>query len=525
MSVSYGVYNFPNPEPILAESNVGVYHSGVLDYVINNVRLIGALTGSSIHDIYHQKVELISGLSSGYAQLTVGNTGYSYANPNSISFADSSQSRYLPYDIAFTAYENKSFTNFFGIINPSDTWEFSEQEGRIVNAIHSVSAQGVKIDGNDPLINARNFVNNNLNGYNNDISFSWTGVSGFLIGKNEEVNRVNNTYSATENYLFSTSHTPINNSGIISANSQIAYDKENGVSIRVNGKIQGGLTGYGYPLVTTGMLSTSTARLIATNALHRSKSSYEEEIYKTISRSPSSYNYTINEESNVIDFSFEFKKALSQNGDPYVLNTYSVSVNASKDDGIVSATIDGLFQYNGAFDIFSTTGDPKDTVRWGRVYSGFESFDPYPIVLDYYTGFSLVNIYDSGDLYSTPVSFSINKDPFNSQISYNYTYDNRLDITSGDLNNAQFSINYTQPIAKTGIVETILSFAKQQTHSRTAGIKNVQASSENTTGDSNANVNLLKSYATGLIRPFSVLTSDDYTASQSSISVNLSALY
>lgn len=525
---TYGVYTFPSPEPIFSESNSPVYFSGLLDHNAITVNLLGALTGDSIAEIYRQKQELISGLSSGYANLSLGNTGYDYANPVSINFGDSNQTRYLPYDITFQAYEDKSFSNFFGIAEPVNTWNFQEQDGRIVNVTRTVGAKGIKIDSSSPLNNARTFVNAILNDYENDISYFWSrNKTGILTNKTEEVDRLTNKYSVTENYLVSTSNQPITASGILTATTQISYDKEDGLNTRVNGTLQGGLTGEGYHAVNTGMFGPSDAKSLAIDAIEKTRSAFESDVYQNIYREPSSYNYTLNEAANKMDFSFEFRDATTTASGETV-NKYTVDVAGNKDNGLITANVNGSIEYKGVFDIFDYGDAPETGVRWAKVNSGFSGFNPYSVALNRYQDFVNINIYEDSGWYSLfpfPSSESVNKDPFNSKIDYQFSYDNRIDITSGQLNNASFSINYTQPINKTGIVETINGYSTQKTHERTAGEKSINGRADNVSGIDNANVVLLKDYASGLIRPFSILTREDYSAGQSSITVDISALY
>ena len=122
-------------------------------------------------------MQMISGLLSEFQTLTI--TGdvegkiYSGAKPKSIEFSQSDLTTILPYSASFTSYASGTFSKFFGVTEPQDSWSFSEQDGRVTEATHSVSARGLNL-GNSvtALTNAKTFVSGRVGGLTNISLFS-----------------------------------------------------------------------------------------------------------------------------------------------------------------------------------------------------------------------------------------------------------------------------------------------------------------------------------------------------------------
>jgi len=491
MAVSYGSFNFPSPLPIAAWGDEPIYVAGELDGALTRITLVGAITGSNLSGLSVAKKQMISGLLSEYQTLAIEGESFTYCKPTSLNFSESDLTTILPYSIEFERYDKKSFSQYYGVLNPTNVWTYSEQQGRVVQASHSVSAQGVKTGSADPLATARTFVNSKLTGFQNLSIINPSGTA-FLTSKTEEVDRFQNIYSVTENYSFSTSREPITNSGIVSANAQINYVKGGESSVAVNGSIFGNITGA---QVTTGMFTPTNAQNFALNAIERSKSQYESGIYGVLAKGPTSYNYDINTGENKIDFSFQFKDPFNvRTGD--VLNEYTVAVSATKDNNTLTAAINGTLSYDSSFDIFSG-GAIEISPRYLKILAEFNSLNFYALAQEKYSEFiDVVSGYETSKyLNPIPLSESVTKNPYTPNITYSYSYDNRVDISSGQLKNLSIQITDTLPISKTQIQESNNGFATQQTVSRTLGKLQVSASCEET----GAKLPLLKQVSSGYL--------------------------
>jgi hypothetical protein len=108
--------------------------------------------------------------------------------------------------------------------------------------------------------------------------------------------------------------------------------------------------------------------------------------------------------------------------------------------------------------------------------------DFYALAQEKYNEFlSVVSGYEESNyLNPIPVSENITKSPYTPSISYSYSYDNRIDFSSGELKNLSFQITDSLPIEKTEIVESNNGFASQITVARTLGKLQVSASCEET---------------------------------------------
>ena len=190
-TVTYGSYTFPAPSPMVGQSSRMVYVSGEVDHSIDTISIVGTITGQNISGLDVQKMRMISGMLSEFQTLTISNDtsdrSFNHAKPNSITFDSSDLTTVLPYSVEFEAPSSGTFlANFFGVTNPSDVWSFTEQDGRITEAVHTVSAVGVKTGSQEALTNARDFVTGRTTGFLN-ISLFQTGVDEdrpFLMSRN-----------------------------------------------------------------------------------------------------------------------------------------------------------------------------------------------------------------------------------------------------------------------------------------------------------------------------------------------------
>jgi hypothetical protein len=518
MSVSYGSYVFPSPLPFVAMDDTPVYVAGQADHFVNKFNLIGTFTGLNLSGLNLQKKNLVSGLLSEYQTLTINEEVYAYAKPINATFSESDLTTVLPYSVEFEVYEEKFFSDYFGIKNPQNIWTYTEQQGRIVQASHVVSAVGVKVNAQDPLLNARNFVNSKLTGFEN-LSIFHSGNSGFFRSKIEEVDRFNNSYGATENYIFSTSLQPIITGAILSANTQIAYSKEGNLQLNVAGSIVGNLTGA---IVTTGMFSPTQATNLALNAVEQSRSSYESGIYGFVNKGPATFNYDVDEAANTINFSFQFKDPTDLRSNE-VIDNYTVFVSASKDSNNLQVSVNGNLTYNGAFDIF-TGGSIVSGARFAKLEAALTGINPYKIALEHYSDFlDVAPQYENVKYLSPlPIAESIKKNPFEPSIAYSYEYNNAIDYTSGLLRNYTFDITDEKPLTKVNVKQSVIGFATQTVVNRSLGQMSIRSScAEPATG-----LPIIRNITSGLLGNKNCqISSEEYTTGDSTIDYSISALY
>lgn len=476
-SITYGSYSFPTPHPFVSLDDSPVYINGTLDHINKKISLIGRFTGSSLEALNLEKRKLISGLSTGYLTLSIDSDQFQYCKPTTISFQDSNLSSVLPYSIEMEAFESKAFSKYFGVSDPVDSWSYQEQNNRIVNATHTISAIGKKVDANSPLQNARNFVTGNLNGFKQFSTF-FTGQSGFLRSTTEEIDEFKGSYSVTQNYVFSDSRTPITNSGIVTAKTQISYSKGQPIQVTVNGNILGSIDG---PLVNESMITAAQAKDLAIQSMTKSKSNFETGLYSILNKDPISQSFAHNETSNTIDFSFTFANAddYRPNGPT---NNYTVNVTAAKDTNNITVAVNGSITYIGSDNLY-TGGAVESSPRFLAINSYFSGLNIFDFARQGYSDFLLMNTgYETGTyLNKDEVEQQVSKNPYDCMIEYNYVYTNRTQL-SENLINCELNISDNKPIKLEVVKNGINGYPYQTIADKTLGEMSVEATSLNTSG-------------------------------------------
>tara|TARA_R110002051_G_scaffold214939_1_gene279645 strand:- start:3243 stop:4850 length:1608 start_codon:yes stop_codon:yes gene_type:complete len=532
-SVTYGSYTFPTPTPLVGQGVDPVYVGGSVDHFRESIDLVGTLTGENLSGLHLQKMKMVSGLLSEFQTLTISNDTanktFTSVLPENIGFGDSDLTTVLPYSVTFASYSSGTFSKFFGVESPQDTWDFSEEDGRVTVVSHNVSAQGVKVGSTSALVNARNFVTGRVTGCLNLSLFQTGGDdSSFLFSRTENVDRATNIYGITESYKYSTSENPITDSGILTSNTQISFDNDAGLSVKVNASVQGSMDANkgGTGLLHTGIFTADQAQEVAINAVVSSLSDFESGAYTFIDRGPKSVSYNIDTGTNKIDFSYQFSDPANLDQEGNVLHTKSASVAASKDESTIKVTVQGELKYNGVFDIFST-GDPATGERFKEIdaqYSGIINNSGFlNLAIEALKDFreDATGYHISGDFINPePISKSITKSPAQSVIGYSAQFDNRIDLSSGTLSGLKVTIDDKRPIELSGIVPSLGGFAKQKIMNRTAGEYQVSATCEASTGDLQTLINVVSGHATGVY-----VFSESSSVNEATISYNMSRYY
>jgi len=518
-SITYGSYTFPSPTPLVSQGVDPIYIAGEVDHFSETVDIVGFLTGENLSGLHLQKMQMISGLLSEYETLTISNNTanktFTCSTPSSISFADSDLSTTLPYSVNFSSFSSSSFSEFFGISEPQDNWSFTEQDGRITQVDHRVSAKGVKVNSTAPLENARDFVTGRSTGCL-DISLFQTGQSdkdgnlrAFLTSRNEEINKSNNFYSLSEVFQYSTSQdlsiTGVTSSGILSCNTKIGYEKEAGLSVEVSASVKGGIiTGGGVGLIDTGLFTSDQATQIAISTVKNSMSEFESGCYTFVDRGPRSVSYTVDTGANTVGFTYSFADPDNVDQIGNILHKKSASVSASKDQSKLTIGIQGELIYNGPFDIVGT-GDPATGERFKELdarYSGIAANSGFlNLAIEAFNDFTgdATGYHISGNFINPePIDRSINKVPAESKITYAASFDNRTDLASGTLSGLKVNIRDKKPQSLSGIVPSLGGFAKQKIYNRRAGEYQVSATCEASTGDLQTLIDVVSGHTTGI---------------------------
>lgn len=450
--VTYGNFEFYDPQPIILIGDEPIFYEGKLDHYIEKITLIGSITGSGILDLATKKRNITKALANSYQILDCIDKQFNCIKPISIQFDDSNLNSFLPYSIEFESYQDLAFSDFFGVKDPEDSWSFSEEEGRVVKATHKVSSIGVKTGSSDDLLtNAKNFVNSKLNGYDGE-SFFFKGENPFLTSKIEEIDEFIGKYSITEEYSFNEFSPYTSEKGILSFTTQISYSRENGVTANLNGNIVGELNGTA---VAESDFTKEMAIDIVNEQIKKTQSSFEASVYEYIKNGPSSYKYDINQKANTLNFNFDF-----QDPENRFKKEFTCQVSASKDSSIITSTINGSISYNKC-DILYTEGEIENSERWLLVQEEFEKINLYAEALAAYKDFCQENlIYDDGlFLREEPEELSVTKNPFDFSISFSASYSNKVNILP-NFRNTNISFTDTIPRIVKEKQEAVVGFVE-----------------------------------------------------------------
>ena len=534
-SITYGSYSFPEPIPLFSEEDQVVKLAGLSDHSTIRVNLIGFLTGSDLSGLYLQKMQMVSGFLNEYEDLTITIGNETKTCPCSfvegVEFGQSDSTTVLPYNLTALYYSGETFSEYFGVTDPQNSWSYDEGDNKVITATHTLSAKGLKVNSEDPFSNARTFVEGKLaDGFENIALFN-SGDNAFLISRTENVDKKSNVYGITEVYSYSAadrdnSARSYSDSGVVDLSTSISFSNDSQLSIDVNGSIKGSIdanTGTQVGLLTTGNFTSAQATDVAMNALVNSYSDYESGVYSFVQEGPTAFNYNLNTGANLLEFSFTFDDADKVdliNGN--VLHSYVSSISLSKDSAVSSVSIQGDLKYFGTLSIDST-GEFENNARFQAIESALSEVDQYSIAVSAIQDFSGVATgYEINSSYIKvePESFSISKDPVENTISYNYNYNNQIDFSTGQLKNLSLNIQDKPPLVINSVQETISGFQATEVISRSLGNYSISATCNNDGSKLDTLRGLISGYCTGVY-----VISESYSTGQNSISYNLAKYY
>lgn len=227
-----------------------------------------------------------------------------------MSFEDSKYNGIIDYNINLVS---KSMD--YNVLEPENSFEFSQEDNNILSLTHTVSAKGLNTNNltSNALDNAINFVKN-LSGLKNlpqTKFFNQKNNNFYLKNQSEKIDRLNNKYSIEETYTNDLSDSQANNS-IRRCTVEIESGANNEfISLRLNGEINGSVTG------NMNLIRNDLNPILLINDYI---SKYN------INQTPLSYNIDENPSEKTIKFSYEFDNSPYPN--PYVTSSISCQEDA-----------------------------------------------------------------------------------------------------------------------------------------------------------------------------------------------------
>ena len=229
--LSYGDFGFKGEgfvTPYVSRTQTPIVH-GIRSGQITEIQLNGQLTGATYNTLITAQNKLISGFSKDFQSLDLREKandsatvltsvqGFPISNCliDNISFSESRYNQILDYTISLRAYESRLFSGVSKVLNPVNSFDFSESQDGQRTVTHTVSAKGINTNASgtiesNALNNAKDFVLT-LTGWSNQVMpemirkgdfTKYTSINPSLKSQSESVNRINGTFSVTESWVF-----------------------------------------------------------------------------------------------------------------------------------------------------------------------------------------------------------------------------------------------------------------------------------------------------------------------------------
>jgi hypothetical protein len=400
---------------------------------VTKMTMNGQLTGRYLGQLSYYELTsgfnlLLNRLSNNYGSLLINeNSETLFSGQNVVVDSITTDEDYwygiLPFTINFTIYETGLFQNYFGIIEPEENFDFSEEDGLIVNLTHKLSARGLNTLGKTAVENAKNWVLNRTGSYNKIFPiFIQTGIgSDFLLNSTtESIDRFNGTYSVNNQYTRSNSSEALK-SGILNYTIDLSSGQDGFITVGLQGSFRNNqISGINNNNLRSGFLQYNFYNIANTAALQT--------FNIILNQSPVSQSVTEEQNNNVLNFNISYNNDLISN----VINDYTVDIETDNIKNITNVNLNSK--------IFAKYGDVNN--RWSLVRS-------------YYTGsfnaFLLANTEYQKEiknriLYSTPLTESVTFNEYNAEIEYNASWSDKRKSFSDNVLNMTSSVKYTPSV-------------------------------------------------------------------------------
>jgi hypothetical protein len=375
-------------------------------------QITGRLGPQSYFDIEDKKNRLISGFLQDNLPLSIIEDGVNIFNSDicsvqSISFDESKYYALLPFSITASCYDSGSFADNYGVLNPTDSWDFSEEKDGTVSVTHSISAAGFNSSGVKAINNAKKWVNSRTGVSNKVETFKIKNISGscFVLDSiSERIDRFNGSYSIEEKYkadLFSGMCGP----GILRYSIDVSKNFEDGITqVNIDG------SAIGKNQVGLPDLADLRNRVLSYNFFSDAAEAADKTTgSKSLNAVPFSRKITENENASEVSFSFSY------DDNPIPPGVAKCVYKATFSEDLIKNIIDVKLDAK----ITCDRGDIS--VRWDAVNDYYKKvFNPYSLAVVNYTKAG----YSKG-FSDLPVSENINFDKFNAVISYSASWSDR----------------------------------------------------------------------------------------------------
>jgi len=407
---------------------------------ITNITLEGQLTGKylgpkSYYYLNQSVKQLLSGFNENYKSLRIIDKSKNstvldkdIAIVNSINIDESPWYGILPFNINLSIYDQNLFNNHYGVVEPEETFTFSDEEDDILSLSHKLSAKGIITSSNNAIENAKSWVlsrTGNINKINPILVNNAVNKNFILESTRENIDRFNGVYSWEASYKKNINpESPVN--CFLNYSIDLSSGSNDGFVV---GKIDGTLKGNSVDVLRTEYNKLNLYYLTNTAAF--------QSLNKVLSNRTIAQSIDENPNENLLSFSATFNDDFSSE----IINNYSVDINQD--------VLKCVNTVNFRTSITARYGDRKS--RWQKVYNFYKNlFFPFSLANEEYrkeVGGS------TRGLNINPINETIAFNEVDAEIVYTAQYTNKISTYSEDILNMSSNVNLT-PSKETYVAKT-----------------------------------------------------------------------
>lgn len=337
----------------------------------------------------------------------------------SINFPESRYVGAIEYEIELSHFPEDYFTEFYGVIDPIDSWEFIENDDQQLDINHTVSCKGFNTSSfaNNALQNAKNFV------------FSRTGTSNMIVPHfickqtfpnfypcldsfSEKIDRIQGSYEVTENYISDINGTGY---GVLKYSSSVSSGINDFAQVSIDGEVWG-CKNKGFQF--------TREKYKSFNVVNAAIEAYQDSLGQNdLSLIPLVSGVQEDPINKKITFNITF------NNDRSPKTSFDVTTSVSSGDSIISVDVNGNIVGK---------GDIKS--RYENIESAYSQFNIFGAAQNAY-----VNFLDGNVIFPLNPQFEssgVTKDKFTPSISFSASFNNK-EIPPSGFNSFEKTISFT----------------------------------------------------------------------------------
>lgn len=421
---------YPLPTPFVGVGYDSIYY-GEKWVQQENITLNGQITGCSFEKIVSGYNQIVQNFKKNYQDLEIwqieGATSgrvflKQFVEVNSISIPDSRWLDVMPYTIELSCYPSGYFSGVFGVLDPSDSWSYSEQQNATMQVTHNIGCRPINTskNANNALDNARTWAFSRSGTASSVAPIFISGISVnnfFLISQEENIDRFNGNYSLVENYsndLARSGYGTIRYATTIESGNNL-------ITISLDGVAEGGdknISG----------LRTAFSRI---NKTAIAAKQYKD-IFNMSDLNPIPLTQSFSEDP--FETRINFNYSYNNDNTPPLSFDYTVGLETAL-NGNITANIDGTIRARG--------GVLSDKLSRSLVYA--DTINLYNLILPFYNNFDISA--SLAPLNPVPLTSGKSINQSNGTVALNATFNNKQKVST-ILDEFNFVMNFQPSVVK-----------------------------------------------------------------------------